>query len=88
MSPASSPHHHRLRAPARTIDAKLGVFIELQVGSYVFMDHDYNARDLRAWISRPSSSLADRRSRRQRQHRRHGHRRCRPQGDGDQGARR
>ena len=29
------------------IDAKLGVFTELQVGSYVFMDHDYNVCDLR-----------------------------------------
>ncbi len=29
------------------IDAKGGVFTELQVGSYVFMDHDYNVCDLR-----------------------------------------
>ena len=29
------------------IDAKLGVFTELQVGSYVFMDHQYNICDLR-----------------------------------------
>jgi D-serine deaminase-like pyridoxal phosphate-dependent protein len=29
------------------IDAKLGVFTDLQVGSYVFMDQDYNACDLR-----------------------------------------
>jgi len=29
------------------IDAKLGVFTELQVGSYVFMDHDYEVCDLR-----------------------------------------
>ena len=29
------------------IDAKLGVYTELQVGSYVFMDHDYNVCDLR-----------------------------------------
>src|SRR5262249_55978856 len=29
------------------IDAKLGVFTGLQVGSYVFMDHDYNVCDLR-----------------------------------------
>ncbi len=29
------------------IDAKLGVFTELQVGSYVFMDHDYAVCDLR-----------------------------------------
>jgi 3-hydroxy-D-aspartate aldolase len=29
------------------IDAKLGVFTELQVGSYVFMDHEYNICDLR-----------------------------------------
>jgi 3-hydroxy-D-aspartate aldolase len=29
------------------IDAKLGVFTELQVGSYVFMDHAYNVCDLR-----------------------------------------
>ena len=29
------------------IDAKIGVFTELQVGSYVFMDHDYNVCDLR-----------------------------------------
>ncbi|HTR83453.1 MAG TPA: DSD1 family PLP-dependent enzyme [Reyranella sp.] len=29
------------------IDAKAGVFTELQVGSYVFMDHDYNVCDLR-----------------------------------------
>jgi D-serine deaminase-like pyridoxal phosphate-dependent protein len=29
------------------IDAALGVFTELQVGSYVFMDHQYNICDLR-----------------------------------------
>jgi D-serine deaminase-like pyridoxal phosphate-dependent protein len=29
------------------IDATLGVFTELQVGSYVFMDHQYNICDLR-----------------------------------------
>ncbi|TXL69201.1 DSD1 family PLP-dependent enzyme [Vineibacter terrae] len=29
------------------IDAALGVFSELQVGSYVFMDHQYNVCDLR-----------------------------------------
>ena len=29
------------------IDAKAGVFTELQVGSYVFMDHDYAVCDLR-----------------------------------------
>ncbi len=29
------------------IDAGLGVFTELQVGSYVFMDHQYNVCDLR-----------------------------------------
>ncbi len=29
------------------IDAELGVFTELQVGSYVFMDHQYNVCDLR-----------------------------------------
>jgi D-serine deaminase-like pyridoxal phosphate-dependent protein len=29
------------------IDAGLGVFTELQVGSYVFMDHQYNICDLR-----------------------------------------
>ena len=29
------------------IDAKLGVFTELQVGSYVFMDYEYNICDLR-----------------------------------------
>jgi D-serine deaminase-like pyridoxal phosphate-dependent protein len=29
------------------IDAELGVFTELQVGSYVFMDHQYNICDLR-----------------------------------------
>lgn len=29
------------------IDAALGVFTELQVGSYVFMDHQYNVCDLR-----------------------------------------
>ncbi|MBM3645749.1 MAG: DSD1 family PLP-dependent enzyme [Alphaproteobacteria bacterium] len=28
------------------IDAELGIFTELQVGSYVFMDHDYNVCDI------------------------------------------
>jgi len=39
------------------IDAKLGVFTELQVGSYVFMDHDYNVCDLR-WLDRPTFEQA------------------------------
>ena len=66
------------------IDAKLGVFTELQVGSYVFMDHDYNVCDLRgAGQADLRAGAADRRPCRQRQHGRHGHRRCRPQGDGD-----
>ena len=39
------------------IDAKLGVFTELQVGSYVFMDHDYNVCDLRG-LDRPTFEQA------------------------------
>src|SRR6476469_5138764 len=39
------------------IDAKLGAFTELQVGSYVFMDHDYNVCDLRA-LARPTFEQA------------------------------
>ncbi len=39
------------------IDAKLGVFTELQVGSYVFMDHDYNVCDLRGF-DRPTFEQA------------------------------
>jgi 3-hydroxy-D-aspartate aldolase len=39
------------------IDAKLGVFTELQVGSYVFMDHQYNICDLRG-ESRPTFEQA------------------------------
>ena len=39
------------------IDAKLGVFTELQVGSYVFMDHDYNVCDLRG-ADRPTFEQA------------------------------
>ena len=39
------------------IDAKLGVFTELQVGSYVFMDHQYNVCDLRG-ESRPTFEQA------------------------------
>src|ERR1700704_2848931 len=58
------------------IDAKLGLFTELQVGSHVFMDHEYNISDLRA-------GAADRRPCRERQHGGHGHGRCRPEGDGD-----
>ena len=37
------------------IDAKLGVFTELQVGSYIFMDHDYNVCDLRG-LDKPTLS--------------------------------
>jgi 3-hydroxy-D-aspartate aldolase len=39
------------------IDAKLGVFTELQVGSYVFMDHEYNVCDLRG-LDRPTFEQA------------------------------
>ena len=39
------------------IDAKLGVFTELQVGSYIFMDHDYEVCDLRGF-SRPTFEQA------------------------------
>ncbi|CAN5911014.1 DSD1 family PLP-dependent enzyme [soil metagenome] len=39
------------------IDAKLGAFTELQVGSYVFMDHDYNVCDLRGF-DRPTFEQA------------------------------
>jgi 3-hydroxy-D-aspartate aldolase len=39
------------------IDAKLGVFTELQVGSYVFMDHDYNVCDLRG-LDKPTFEQA------------------------------
>jgi len=39
------------------IDAKLSVFTELQVGSYVFMDHQYNICDLRG-ESRPTFEQA------------------------------
>ena len=39
------------------IDARLGVFTELQVGSYVFMDHQYNICDLRG-ESRPTFEQA------------------------------
>jgi D-serine deaminase-like pyridoxal phosphate-dependent protein len=39
------------------IDAKLGVFTELQVGSYVFMDHEYNICDLRG-LDRPTFEQA------------------------------
>jgi D-serine deaminase-like pyridoxal phosphate-dependent protein len=39
------------------IDANLGVFTELQVGSYVFMDHDYNVCDLRG-LDRPTFEQA------------------------------
>ena len=39
------------------IDAKLGVFTELQVGSYVFMDHDYNVCDLRG-LNKPTFEQA------------------------------
>jgi D-serine deaminase-like pyridoxal phosphate-dependent protein len=39
------------------IDAKLGVFTELQVGSYIFMDHDYNVCDLRG-MDRPTFEQA------------------------------
>jgi 3-hydroxy-D-aspartate aldolase len=39
------------------IDAKLGVFTELQVGSYVFMDHDYAVCDLRG-LDKPTFEQA------------------------------
>jgi D-serine deaminase-like pyridoxal phosphate-dependent protein len=39
------------------IDARLGVFTELQVGSYVFMDHEYNVCDLRG-LDRPTFEQA------------------------------
>lgn len=39
------------------IDAKAGVFTELQVGSYVFMDHDYNVCDLRG-LDKPTFEQA------------------------------
>src|SRR5262249_23575847 len=39
------------------IDAKLGVFTELQVGSYIFMDHDYEVCDLRG-LDRPTFEQA------------------------------
>ena len=39
------------------IDAKLGVFTELQVGSYVFMDHDYEVCDLRG-LDKPTFEQA------------------------------
>jgi D-serine deaminase-like pyridoxal phosphate-dependent protein len=39
------------------IDAKLGIFTELQVGSYVFMDHDYNVCDLRG-LDKPTFEQA------------------------------
>jgi D-serine deaminase-like pyridoxal phosphate-dependent protein len=39
------------------IDAKLGVFTELQVGSYIFMDHDYNVCDLRG-LDKPTFEQA------------------------------
>ncbi|MBV8185608.1 MAG: DSD1 family PLP-dependent enzyme [Alphaproteobacteria bacterium] len=39
------------------IDGKLGVFTELQVGSYIFMDHDYNVCDLRG-LDRPTFEQA------------------------------
>jgi D-serine deaminase-like pyridoxal phosphate-dependent protein len=39
------------------IDAKIGIFTELQVGSYVFMDHDYNVCDLRG-LDRPTFEQA------------------------------
>jgi len=39
------------------IDARLGAFTELQVGSYVFMDHDYNVCDLRG-ADRPTFEQA------------------------------
>jgi D-serine deaminase-like pyridoxal phosphate-dependent protein len=39
------------------IDAKLGVFTELQVGSYVFMDHDYEVCDLRG-VGKPTFEQA------------------------------
>ena len=66
------------------IDAKLGVFTELQVGSYVFMDHDYNVCDLRgARQADLRAGAADRCARGERQHAGHGDGRCRPEGDGD-----
>lgn len=39
------------------IDAKAGVFTELQVGSYVFMDHDYAVCDLRG-LDKPTFEQA------------------------------
>jgi 3-hydroxy-D-aspartate aldolase len=39
------------------IDARLGVFTELQVGSYVFMDHDYAVCDLRG-LDKPTFEQA------------------------------
>jgi D-serine deaminase-like pyridoxal phosphate-dependent protein len=39
------------------IDAELGVFTELQVGSYVFMDHDYAVCDLRG-LDKPTFEQA------------------------------
>jgi len=39
------------------IDAELGLFTELQVGSYVFMDHEYNICDLRG-LDRPTFEQA------------------------------
>jgi len=39
------------------IDAPLGAFTELQVGSYVFMDHEYNICDLRG-LDRPTFEQA------------------------------
>ena len=39
------------------IDAKLGAFTELQVGSYIFMDHDYNVCDLRG-LDKPTFEQA------------------------------
>ena len=39
------------------IDAKLGAFTELQVGSYVFMDHDYAVCDLRG-LDKPTFEQA------------------------------
>jgi D-serine deaminase-like pyridoxal phosphate-dependent protein len=39
------------------IDAKLGVFTELQVGSYIFMDYDYKVCDLRG-LDKPTFEQA------------------------------
>ena len=39
------------------IDAPLGAYTELQVGSYVFMDHDYNVCDLRG-LDKPTFEQA------------------------------